>query len=461
MGAITSQTLKYHKKHHRLRRTTNTSSSSSTKKTSHSFEHPIIYAQLQDQSLPGERILTCSFKQWVDGVGYSSGFADTADYGTERIHKMHESKHVYNPDLTEGRYFEIQQTLLFEVDLFILEPGVDKAHTVTLPEFYDSGKRLWDSLEAYQHIARSYAENDEPYGVHVIGCHGNLAVIQSLDRISRLVPEFYFVDLEIDRCVGKFSFRDGCEMVWYECYISSDHHRVVLRANIVPHVPEDFGKVRTHSLGLTGDHDDDTSDNDNDDEIILTTMTKQSRLHEVFSFCNRYGNQYMFRGRGRNLDLIDLETMGVENSACDLPLPADIVHIRSSNAGHYLAVRCLFKDLRTYCAQYECEVNVIAVLDSTTLGVLFLTDVNGYPNVSTDIINIQVFPRFSSSDSAIAAMVHDADKKQNVRIFKLPFVLMSLQQLCRNCIRKHVFFHNVDKLKMPPRLLKFLKYDTT
>lgn len=75
----------------------------------------------------------------------------------------------------------------------------------------------------------------------------------------------------------------------------------------------------------------------------------------------------------------------------------------------------------------------------------------------TRLFSLQVFPRFSTCDSAVAVMKNGTSKRK-VHVHKLPLLSYSLQHWCRRVIRRHVFPSDLHKLPLPSKVIKYLHY---
>ena len=395
------------------------------------LQKPGFYTGLLDRTVPGDCIFTCSFEKWVEGVNYITGFADTADYETQ--HDAFSSKlFLPRPDTLDGRYLKVHKAC--NTRIFIEEKRLHKVYMIPIPACHTSGKIPLRSSD-YRTFGGTFAQNIVRDSVMVIGCHGNLAVVQVLDRKHCYVPEFYFVNLEEEKCVAKFHTKDS-ELMWYECYISPDLSRVILRANVNTYAVNDL--VKFHNLHAL--------------QVITMKKFADSGGHAI-AFDNRHGHQYLFRAKDKDVQLFDFEAMDVIQSSRNLPLPAAIKQIKSSPSGDYVAVRCLHPAF-----SMEYQINVIGVLDAATLGLLLRIDASGCYWAASEAINIQVFPRFSSCDSAMAVMRHGPSKRR-VSVYKLPIVMRSLQHLCRLTIRRLVFRQDLNQLQLPTKMVRYLNYE--
>ncbi|CAG5132441.1 unnamed protein product, partial [Candidula unifasciata] len=117
---------------------------------------------------------------------------------------------------------------------------------------------------------------------------------------------------------------------------------------------------------------------------------------------------------------------------------ASIQQIRSSPSGDYLAIRYIFPAA-------GCHYNKILVLHYPEFTEVLQVDVRGAYWPVSELVNMQVFPRFSLSESCFVVFV-----------YKLPNELRSLQDLCRKAILHLVTSKDIPKLPLPLTVKKYL-----
>lgn len=390
------------------------------------------YNKLVEKTAPGNTVLTCTLEQWVAGVRHITGFANTADYATPRECTSRLSP--LRPDGWEGRCLKVHK--IYNTKISIEDQGSHNVYLIDIPAFHTSGKVPLKSNHygCIPMTLNSWWQPFAPDGILLIGCRGNLAIVQVLGLRRCYVPEFYFVDLETQKCIAKFHSKD-VELMWHECCISPDKSRVILRPDVTFSVMDN---MKFHTLNAVQ---------------VITMRTFGGSNGHVMVFDNRHGHRYLFRARDQDIQLFDFETMSIIQSGKDLSLPAGIRQIKSSPSGDYLAVRCLYP---AFARKYI--TNTIAIIAASTLSVLTVIDVLGYFCGPSETLNMQVFPVFSACDSTVAVM-RQRTSKTKVYLHKLPIVVRSLRQLCRQTIRRHVFLDDLNSLPIPRPIVKYLKYD--
>lgn len=384
----------------------------------------------------GGKIMSCSFERWVhQGFAGESGFHDVADYSTPRD-DFRAKGFLLRPDVTDGRFISVEKIACNR--LVLEEKRTGKKISVEIQPCFTSGKIPHKLAPDHRMLVLNYVQQQTNRdGVAVVGCHGNLAVVQVLDRKSCFVPEFYFIDTQRQISLGKFASKDS-ELLWYECYISPDKSCILLRPDVNTHVwsPGDF--IKTHTV--------------NKIRVMIMRKFADSGGH-LLTFDNRHGNRYIFRAKDKDIQLFDLHKMDVVQSNKGLALPASIRQIKSSPSGGFLAVRCAYPSY-----SMEFQTNTVVVILAETIGILFSVDAKGPYWPVSEVVNQQVFPRFSACETGIAVMRHKPSKRK-VAVYKLPVLCASLQHFCRRTIRCYVKSREIDALPLPKKLKQYLNYE--
>nr|KAG5700524.1 hypothetical protein BaRGS_025236 [Batillaria attramentaria] len=89
------------------------------------------------------------------------------------------------------------------------------------------------------------------------------------------------------------------------------------------------------------------------------------------------------------------------------------------------------------------------------ISILMQLDARGCYWPVSEVINLQVFPRFSPSEACVAVM-RNCHYKRKVFVYKLPVRLASLQELCRRAVLHLVTLQDLRKLPLPCKLLDFV-----
>ena len=382
----------------------------------------------------GSRILSCSFERWVHfGSTEDCGFHDFADYSTKRDDG---NGFLLRPDVTDGRYIRVRRVGYNKITME--EKRIDRKISVEIEPCFTSGtiqhKVVLDHRFLVTNFLQQHANKD---GVAVVGCHGNLAVVQVLDRNSCFVPEFYFIDMQRQISLGKFA-SEFSEPIWYECYISPDKSCILLRPDVNAQIWHPKEIIKTHTV--------------NKIQIMIMRKFPDSGGH-ILTFDNRHSHRYMFRAKDKDIELFDFEKMCVVKSNKDMGLPASIKQIKSSPSGAFLALRCAYPSY-----SIEFHTNTVVVLLAETLSILFSVDVRGPYWPISEVVNQQVFPRFSACETGLAVMRNKTSKRK-VAVYKLPVLCSSLQHFCRRTVRCYVPYRDLNHLPLPDKLIHYLGYE--
>ena len=389
-----------------------------------------------EKASPGSKVLSCSFERWVNSsLAEECGYRDNADYDTPRD-DFRGKGFLLRPDVTDGRFIRSQRISSCRINLEERRAGTKIS--VEIEPCCTSGKIPQKLRVDHRTLVLNYVQQQtNKDGVGVVGCHGSLAVVQVLDRKECYVPEFYFIDLQRGISLGKFATKDS-ELLWYECYISPDKSCVLLRPDMNTQTWTTLDTIKTHTVN----------------KIQVITMRKfaDSGGH-VLTFDNRHGHRYLFRAKDKDVQLFDFAKMEVVQSAKCLALPAGIRQIKSCPSGEFLAVRCAYPSY-----SMEFQTNTVAILQAETINILFTVDVKGPYWPISEVVNQQVFPRFSACESTVAVMRHKASKRK-IAVYKLPVLCSSLQHFCRRVIRRYVYVDDLAALPLPNKIIRYLKYD--
>ena len=382
----------------------------------------------------GDRLMSCSFKRWCHfGSTEDCGFDDFADYSTEREDFRREWSKV-RPDVTDGRYIFVKRVEYNKITME--EKRIDWKISVEIEPCFKRGfmQRQLDSCFLVTDFYRPHVFKDD---VAVIGCRGNLAVVQVLDSNFCFVPQFYFIDMQRQISLGKFATEFN-EPIWYECYISPDKSSIVLRPEVNGSMYRLNEIVKAHTI--------------NNIIIMIMRDFPDSGGH-VLTFDNRHGHRFMFRAKDKDIELFDFEKMCVVKSNKDMELPTSIRQIKSSPSGAFLAVRCAYPFF-----VFDFSTNTVVVLLVETLDILFSVDVQGphWP-IDSEVVNHQVFPRFSACETGLAVMRNKTSKRK-VAVYKLPVLCSSLQHFCRRTVRCYVPYRDLNHLPLPDKLILYLGY---
>ena len=372
----------------------------------------------------GSRILSCSFERWVHFSSTEDCFFQ--DYSTKR-------------EDFRGNGFRLRPNIRDRQvgynDITIEDKGIDREISVKVETCFKSWL-MQQKLPPRFLATNCYQQHANKNGFTVVGCKGNLAIVQVVHGNFCFVPQFYFIDMQRQISLGKFA-SELSEPIWYECYISPDKSCILLRPKVNGqiHRPDEIIKTLTVNKIM----------------IMIMRDFPDSGGH-VLTFDNRHGHRFMFRAKDKDIELFDFEKMCVVKSNKDMELPTSIRQIKSSPSGAFLAVRCadtLFIN--------ESHINTVVVLIVETLDILFSVDVQGPFWPISEVIDQQVFPGFSACETGLAIMRNKTSKRK-VAVYKLPVLCSSLQHFCRRTVRCYVPYRDLNHLPLPDKLILYLGY---
>ncbi|CAI9722248.1 XP_036357614.1uncharacterized protein LOC115210406 [Octopus vulgaris] len=377
----------------------------------------------------GELVWSCSYTKWLQGVKNVSGFTDKTNFSSSRDPHRRNGILV-KPDNTDGQHFSVKLPSMFEAVVSnktasctnsVVINGLNPftTATTTMPV------RCWDSLPVMFKEAC------------IISYHDNLAVLQLNPSREDLMAVFYVLDLTHQLALADFSIAYYLRR-WYECYISPKKKRILLRPDHTTRVlvmPDNYflRKMRVHPSN----------------DVTISTVSPSLRA-KVLTFNAQAGDNCIVVSWCRCIQVQHIESGEIVKSVEGLLLRAGIQQIRSSQSGDFLAVRCVHP---VHTKEYK--VNVVGVIDYHKLELLMTIDVKGCYWPFSDVVNLQVFPRFSPSEACIAVMKNLPYKRQ-VFTYKLPIVHLNLQYLCRRRILHLVSLKDVKHLPLPSRLIEYL-----
>ena len=400
------------------------------------------FYDILDQTHSGSRVYQFPYEQWKKDRTLLKSYIDLADYVTKR--EDYRSKGLLmKPDLTEGRCLTAE--IVEETKISVAEKSRHRKDLIAVPLMYDCGKNV--ALLNSDRRPLTPSDSTGADGAGVIAVRDNLAVVQILNRQEFYYPELYFIDINERTCLGKFSDKI-MELLWFESYISPDKTRVVVRPDVYTfsHMHNGPQAVRRNKPSTTKKQYDKL-------EVIFLLKFPQYGVH-VLCFDNRFPNRYIFCGKDKKIYWYDLDNEKFEKQTEDLDLIAPVRQIKSSPSGDLLVIRCVYP---IYSMHYQR--NGIHVLSAATMQILFTVDLKGPYCESTEVINLQVFPRFSACESLISVMVNTSPTRQKIQMYKLPFQYSSLQNMCRKLIRRYVLPSELEQLPLPQKIIKYLHYD--
>ncbi|XP_046331434.2 uncharacterized protein LOC124114746 [Haliotis rufescens] len=379
----------------------------------------------------GQLLHTCSFGKWIRHRRKICGFTGKTDFSTLReAHRR--SGILVKPDTTDGRYFAVSWKSKSEI--VILEKlawwvGSVKVPRVPVPDTEDPN---W-----FRHAQHNRTRKE----CSVVGYRNGLAVVQiNCDR-HFTIAKFYILDLFQKTCVGHFVVMYHTRR-WYECYISPNKRRIMLRPDHLTRVvvlPDSY--VIQNLTLFVGPSE----------SPVVAAIPPAFRTHAL-TYNTKLGDDFVILGADQDIEIRKLPDWSLEKHVPNLNISASIHQIRSSPTGDFIAIRYVHP-----IHSREYSTNFVAVLSYPKLDIVMRVDVRGCYWPVSEVINLQVFPRFSPSESCIAVM-RNCSYKRKVFVYKLPPVQSSLQHLCRRTVLQLVPLKDTEKLPLPNKLLDYLQF---
>ncbi|PVD37276.1 hypothetical protein C0Q70_04273 [Pomacea canaliculata] len=379
----------------------------------------------------GQLLHVCSYSKWTHTRRIQCGFTDRADYTTPR-----DSHHRYGilvkPDTTNGRYFSVTWKSNTEVQL--KEKSVLSSFSVKVPRIPSAGDHNRHHQWFHSRNNRRHRE------CSIVACYGNMAVMQVNSDRHFVTGKFYILDLHKQICLGYFLVLYHTRR-WYEVYISPSKICILLRPDhltrIVVH-PDIYVIQNVHVFEGAG-------------LLRISHIPSFLRAHSL-AFNPILGDGAMILGLGRDIEVRSCHgDWPILQQHSNLNLPADIQQIRTSAHGNFLAVRCVHP-----VHSREYLTNYVVVLSFPQISVLMQLDARGCYWPVSEVINLQVFPRFSPSEACVAVM-RNCHYKRRVFVYKLPTLINSLQELCRRAVLHLVSLQDLNKLPLPIKLLEYIQ----
>lgn len=404
---------------------------------SHSHKRPGCTSKVEHWSLiqatPVIGVLqSCSYTRWIKTQRIICGYGDYADFTTCRESRRRCGV-LAKPDTTCGRYFVPR--FKSKSELLIVEKqkwyvGNFKLPRVPVPD---------------QQWVRHSQHNRNRRECSVVAYFSGLIVVQINTNRYYLSPKFYILDIETSQVVGHFLMFYHCRR-WYECYISPNKNRILLRPDSLTRVVALPDNYLLENVCI--------NQNTSYPNLSVGSIPPIFRTH-VMTFNAIAGDNRIIMAYQKDLEIRSVETWGIIYGVQNLDLPTNIQQMKSSPLGDFLAVRCIHP---VHCKEYS--VNVIAVLSFYTLDILFKVDVCGCYWPVSEVINLQVFPYFSPGEASISLM-KNCTYHRKVVTYKLPISRLNLQYLCRRAILHLANYRDLSKLPLPKKLVSFLEAKVT
>lgn len=383
--------------------------------------------QLQ-KSLGSDTVQVVSYTRWSKKYRYAQGYTDHADFTSIRESRKR-SGILVKPDTVCGRHFSA--TIKSKNDIVIMENSRNYSERFRLPHIPGTGPR-WIHNAGFNKKTRQCS---------VLAYNSGTLVVQINTNRYHLVPRFYILDLDFNVVLGHFVIFYYARR-WYECYISPNRKRILLRPDSPTRIVSLPDNYLIESMHL--------NPHVPNNAMSICVIPPIYRAH-VLTFNQIAGDDIVIMATGKDLQICSVDTWQVKRSVENVELPCDIQQIKSSPSGDFLAVRCVNP---AHAKDYS--VNVIALVSYRTLQVLWTIDVCGSYWPFTEVINLQVFPYFSAGEASVSVMKNCACYRK-VTTFKLPVVNIQLQCLSRRAILHLVNVKDIPKLPLPKNLLTYIR----
>ncbi|KAK3761464.1 hypothetical protein RRG08_045691 [Elysia crispata] len=377
----------------------------------------------------GAELLSCSFGTWCKHQRNVCGFSDRADYTSNRQPLLKLNGSPTRADTTEGRYFQCH--FKAKQELAVYEKESLKSFTVHLPRAVSP-----ELIEFMRNNRRPGRRRRSIRTIRVVAYHDKFMVVQVNCDQHRLFAKMYMINLELKTCQGHFVVCHGMRR-WYEVYISPSSACLLLR----PDVRYQFQAAPAFTVQNITWYPP-------QDDISVKGIPSTLAQHR-FTFNAKLGDGHVIAAAHRNILVFKLEDWSVVANHSLMVHFAIVRQVRSSPTGDYLAIRYTFP-------ADGCSFNHILILHYPEFTKAMQVDVRGAYWPVSDLVNLQVFPRFSLSESCLAVMKQHSYSRR-VFVYKLPSAgLQSLRQLCRQAILHLVHSKDVVQLPLPHSLQRFL-----
>ncbi|CAL1536216.1 unnamed protein product [Lymnaea stagnalis] len=410
----------------------NTLTFSSHSKKKPQVSNKIDFYKLLTSSATCDELMSCSFGSWCRDHRFICGFSDQADYTSNRQPLLQLNGSLNKPDTMEGRFFRCGFKIRNE--LMIFEKEALRCLTVQLP------RETTPEMTAYFHRHRPRRRRRSIRTARVVAYHDGTIIVQLNSDRHPPFTKFFIINLEQQKCCGQFILYNSLRR-WYEVYISPSSTHIVLR----PDVRYQFQANINYHIQVIKSY---TS-------MPPVIISKMAVLlpHHSFTYNKQLGDEDIIAAGNRSIKIYKTSDWSV-TSQYILPISdATIQQIRSSPTGDYLAVRYTFP-ANGYC------YNHILILHYPDFSEIMHVDIRGTYWPVSELINVQVFPRFSLSESCFA-VIKQRNYGRKVFIYKLPTELRSLQDLCRRAILHLVTPRDISKLPLPSTVQKYLSEHPT
>ncbi|XP_059140160.1 uncharacterized protein LOC131928227 [Physella acuta] len=377
----------------------------------------------------GEELITCSFGSWCRRQKNDCGFSDQADYTSNRNCLLHLNGSL-KADTMEGRFFRSGFKSRHEV--MIYEKETQSCLTIRLPALSSP------DMVAYVHSNRIRRRRRNIPSTRVVAYHDGSIIVQVNSARHPSFSKFYVINLELQMCTCYFILYTSISR-WFEAYVSPSWTNIVLRPDMRYHFHTNVNyNVQVMKCSSPKQ------------QMISVHKSANFLPHHSLTYNSQLGDDHIIAAKHRSIQIYVTETWSATEQHI-LPIAnASIQQIRSSPSGEYIAVRY------TYPAD-GCCFNRILILHYPQFSHVIQVDVRGAYWPVSELVNMQVFPRFSLSELCFAVMKqHNYGRK--VFVYKLPIQHRSLKDICRRAILHLVNAKDIPLLPIPLSLKYYLAH---
>ncbi|KAH9524409.1 hypothetical protein Btru_054459 [Bulinus truncatus] len=368
-----------------------------------------------------------SFGSWCRDQRFVCGFSDKADYTSNRHSLLQMNSSFNKPDTTEGRFFRCG--FKNRSELMLYEKETQRCVTVRLP------RETCPEMSTYLRNHRPRRRRRSLRSTRVVAYHDGCALIQVNSDRHPPFTKFFFINLEHRICSGQFILYSSLRR-WYEVYISPNSTHIVLRPDVRYH----FQANINYHIQLNKCYPPKKPVTINKIQVYLA--------HHSLTYNNKLGDEHIIAAGDRDVKIFRTEDWSITSQKILFDFNASIQQIRSSPTGDYLAARY------TYLADGS-NYNCIIILSYPDLEKVFQVDIRGAYWPLSELVNLNIFPRFSLGESCLA-IIKQHKFSRRIVVYKLPVKVCSLQDLCRQAILHLVLPHETCKLPIPVSLQKYL-----
>ncbi|KAK6970813.1 hypothetical protein BgiMline_026503 [Biomphalaria glabrata] len=385
-----------------------------------------FYARLK-AAQAGHEVDMFSFGSWCRQQRFVCGFSDKADYTSNRQSLLQMNSSFNKPDTTEGRFFRCGFKTRSELMLY--EKESQRCVSVKLP------RETCPEMTAYLRNHRPRRRRRSIRSTRVVAYHDGSALIQINSDRHPPFTKFFIINLEQRACCGQFILYSSLRR-WFEVYISPSSTHIVLRPDVRYHFQANINYHIQFNKCYS------------DGQPLVISKVQVFLAHHSLTYNTKLGDEHIIAAGDRAVKIYRTEDWSMTAQHSIFSFNASIQQIRSSPTGDYLAARY------NYLAD-GCNYNCIVILSYPDFQKIFQVDIRGAYWPMSELVNLNIFPRFSLGESCLAVIKqHNFGRK--IVIYKLPVKVCSLQDMCRRAILHLVSPIETSKLPIPVSLQRYL-----